>query len=403
MTVAQTQSNPGFAALQPYPFEKLERLLSGITPPAGLSPIALSIGEPRHAPAEHVLDVYRRELADGVTRYPTIRGTPALREACASWLGRRFGVSVDAATMIQPVTGTREALFAAAQAFVHAGQGQTVLMPNPFYQIYEGAALMAGATPDYINVFAGDDFLPDLDTLEKHRLRRARLFYLCSPVNPCGTVASLGYLQRLVTLAIEYDFLIMADECYIELYRDTPPVSILNACAALGLDRYERVLAFHSLSKRSNLPGMRSGFVAGDPSLIGDYARYRTYHGCSMSLAVQAASIAAWQDDAHVIDNREQYNAKYDAVVPVLSQSLQVQTPPASFYLWPKVGGDDAAWCRDLFAATHVTLVPGSYLSRDVDGVNPGAGYVRISLVAPPEETLEAARRIAEFNRHYGD
>lgn len=396
------QSNPGFSALQPYPFEKLERLLGGLTPPAGLSPISLSIGEPRHAPAEHVLDTYRQHLADGVTRYPTIRGTLALRDACAAWLNRRFSVDIDPASMVQPVTGTREALFAAAQAFVHAGSGQTVLMPNPFYQIYEGAALLAGATPDYLNVFAADDFLPDLDAIAPERLDRARLFYLCSPVNPCGTVASLDYLQRLVTLAVKHDFLIMADECYIELYRDTPPVSILNACATLGLERYQRVLAFHSLSKRSNLPGMRSGFVAGDPALISVYARYRTYHGCSMSVAVQMASIAAWRDDTHVTDNREQYNAKYAAVAPLLAKTLNVTAPPASFYLWPHVGGDDAAWCRDLFAATNVTLVPGSYLSRDVDGINPGRGYVRISLVASLEETLAAARRIAEFSEHYG-
>ncbi len=395
-------ANRGFAALQPYPFEKLEKLLAQVGAPDDLSPIRLSIGEPRHTPPEHVLQVYRDNIAEGVSRYPTIRGRRELRQACADWLMRRFGVELDADTMIQPVTGTREALFAAAQAFVRADSGQTVMMPNPFYQIYEGAALMAGATPDYLNVFAADNFLPVLEAIDVARLDRARLFYLCTPVNPCGTVASVDYLKQLLILAERHDFLVMADECYIELYRDEPPVSILNACKALGLARYERVLAFHSLSKRSNLPGMRSGFVAGDPALIADYARYRTYHGCSMSLAVQAASIAAWQDDAHVEINRAKYNEKYTAVVAIMRDAFDVTAPPASFYLWPKVGGDDAAWCQALYANSNVTVVPGSYLSRDVDGVNPGSGYVRISLVADLEETLEAARRIVHFSKHFG-
>ncbi|MEM1437629.1 MAG: succinyldiaminopimelate transaminase [Pseudomonadota bacterium] len=396
-------SNPGMAALAPYPFEKLDALLRGNTPPESVTPIPLSIGEPRHTPPDVALAAYRDALVDGVSRYPTIRGSEELRGACADWLARRFNVTVDPGHMVQPVTGTREALFAAAQVFCHAGAGQTVLMPNPFYQIYEGAALLAGAAPDYLNVTAGNNFLPDLDAIAPERLDRARLFYLCNPVNPCGTVADLDYLKRLVELAQRHDFIVLTDECYIELYRDTAPVSMLNAAAALGNDAFERVLVFHSLSKRSNLPGMRSGFVAGDAALIGNYGRYRTYHGCSMSLAVQAASIAAWNDDAHVADNRAQYNHKYAQALPVLATHWAVDTPAATFYVWLPVGGDETEWARRLHASTGVTVVPGRYLARTVDGRNPGEGYVRLSLVASPNQTLEAIQRVVDFESTQGD
>lgn len=391
-------SNPGFAALQPYPFEKLARLLNGVTP-ADKPAISLSIGEPRHAPPVHVLDVYRKHLLDGVSRYPTIRGSDSLRTSCSNWLQRRFGVTLDPDTMVQPVTGTREALFAFAQAFINPSAGQKVLIPNPFYQIYEGAALMAGAEVVYLNVFRENDYLPDLDVIDAAVLDATRIFYLCSPVNPCGTIASLDYLIRLLRLAERHDFIIAADECYIELYRDAPPVSLLNACEAAGSSEFRRVVAFHSLSKRSNLPGLRSGFVAGDPDLIGDFVRYRNYHGCSMSLAVQAASIAAWDDDAHVKDNRALYNAKFAAAMPYLSDLPQVDLPPAAFYLWPEVGEDDERFCRDLFAEENIVAVPGSYLSREVDGLNPGRGFVRLSLVASAEDTLEAMQRLQRFIR----
>ncbi len=395
-------ANPGMRALAPYPFEKLDALLAGATPPETQTPIPLSIGEPRHAPPAHVLEAYRAALADGVSRYPTIRGSEALREACAAWVGRRFGVSVDPGSMVQPVTGTREALFAAAQVFCAPGTGQTVLMPNPFYQIYEGAALLAGAEPDYLNVDADHDFLPDLDAIEPERLDRARLFYICNPVNPCGTVAARDYLARLVALAERHDFIVLADECYIELFREQAPESMLNACVELGDAACRRVLVFHSLSKRSNLPGMRSGFVAGDATLIGEYARYRTYHGCSMSLAVQAASIAAWDDDAHVAENRARYNAKYAATMPLLAKHWNVETPPATFYVWLPVGGDETAWTRGLYAHPGVTVVPGRYLAREVDGVNPGAGFVRLSLVASEARTTEAIERLIEFQNSEG-
>ncbi|MEM8548499.1 MAG: aminotransferase class I/II-fold pyridoxal phosphate-dependent enzyme, partial [Pseudomonadota bacterium] len=295
------QTNPGFAALQPYPFEKLAQLLAGVTPPPDVDPIALSIGEPRHPPADFILERYAAALTEGVSRYPTMRGTDALREACSGWLQRRFAVTVDPARMVHPVTGTREGLFAITQALVDPAADALVLMPNPFYQIYEGAALLAGATPHYLPAHAEHDYLPDLDAIDSDTWQRARVFYLCSPVNPCGTIAPLAYLERLVELARQHDVVIVADECYIELYRDVPPVSVLNAASD---HNFANVLVFHSLSKRSNLPGLRSGFVAGDATLIDVFARYRTYHGCSMSLAVQAASIAAWNDDEHVQLNR---------------------------------------------------------------------------------------------------
>ncbi|MEO0573899.1 MAG: succinyldiaminopimelate transaminase [Pseudomonadota bacterium] len=392
--------NPGFAQLAPYPFERLTRLLTDVTPDSRHAPIPLSIGEPRHAPPDIVLRQYERSLLEGVTRYPTMRGTRELRLACAGWLQRRFDVNADPDTMVHPVTGTREALFAIAQALVAPGTAQRVLFPNPFYQIYEGAALLAGAIPTYLPATAQYNFLPDLDAIEPDILDQTQLFYLCSPVNPCGTVASLDYLSQLVTLAKRHDFVIVADECYIELYRDAPPVSLLNACASLDDDAFSNVLAFHSLSKRSNLPGLRSGFVAGDPALIDYFARYRTYHGCSMSLAVQHASITAWNDDAHVHRNREQYNEKYAMAIDVLGDVLDVTLPPATFYLWPDVGCDDELFCQELYRDAHVTAVPGSYLARDVDGNNPGAARIRLSLVASFDDTHTALQRLAHFIRH---
>ncbi|MFK8052758.1 MAG: succinyldiaminopimelate transaminase [Woeseiaceae bacterium] len=388
--------NPGFAALQPYPFEKLAKLIRDVKP-ADLAPIALSIGEPKHAPPDFVLDTYRKHLLEGVSRYPSINGLDTLRQSAADWLQRRFNVEVDAAQMVQPVNGTREGLFAFAQAFIDPKDKPLVLMPNPFYQIYEGAALMAGATPYYLNVSADQNFLPDLDAIAPEVLQRTRIFYLCSPVNPCGSVAPLAYLRQLVEMAKTHDFIIAADECYIELYRDQPPVSILNACPLDDRIPFERVVAFHSLSKRSNLPGLRSGFVAGDPTLIADFRRYRTYHGCSMSLAVQEASQAAWSDDTHVSLNREQYNDKFRLADERLSPLMDFEVPAAAFYLWPNVSGSDETFCRDLYRAENVLCVPGSYLSRDTADGNPGSGFVRMSLVADLPTTDDAIQRIARF------
>ncbi|MEL6868682.1 MAG: succinyldiaminopimelate transaminase [Pseudomonadota bacterium] len=389
--------NPGFAHLAPYPFERLGKLLATVRPPDNLDPVALSIGEPRHAPPASVLRAYERSLLEGVSRYPTMRGIEPLRAAMRDWLARRFALTADANTQIHPVNGTREALFAIAQAMVTPGAGQRILLPNPFYQIYEGAALMAGAIPTYLPATAEHNFLPDLQAIAPEVLEQTQLFYLCSPVNPCGTIAPLSYLQSLAQLARQYDFVVVADECYIELFRDTPPPSMLNACIQLGDPAFTNVLVFHSLSKRSNLPGLRSGFVAGDAELIDAFARYRTYHGCSMSLAVQRASIEAWNDDAHVHSNREQYNEKFDSARQILSPVIDVAVPPATFYLWPDVGEDDEVFCRDLYAQTHVTAVPGRYLARDADGANPGRNRVRLSLVATPEQTAVALQRLASF------
>ncbi|MEL6366497.1 MAG: succinyldiaminopimelate transaminase [Pseudomonadota bacterium] len=385
--------NPGFERLQAYPFEFLSELLADVTPPTGLSAIPLSVGEPKHTPFAAALEAHNTIFHAAAGKYPPIRGTDDLRTACAGWLERRFQLHVDPQRMVHPVNGTREGLFAIAQALIDPAERAVVAMPNPFYQIYEGAALMAGATPVYLATDPTQHHLPDLNRLSPDLLRSLRLFYLCSPVNPAGTVAPLTYLQRLVELAVEYDFVVVADECYIDIYRDKPPVSLLNAAT----DMFPNVLAFHSLSKRSNLPGLRSGFVAGDPSLIDLFARYRTYHGCAMSLAVQAASIAAWSDDAHVQDNRLAYNQKFAMAADTLSGSLDAQTPPAAFYLWPEIEGDDRVFCRDLYAHTYVTAVPGRYFAREVDGVNPGAGRIRLSLVADIDNTREALERLAAF------
>ncbi|MEM9171740.1 MAG: succinyldiaminopimelate transaminase [Pseudomonadota bacterium] len=391
------QTNPGFATLHPYPFEKLAQLLGGVTPPDDLDPIPLAIGEPRHAPPEFVLQRYRDTLLEGVSRYPSMRGGLALREACAGWLQRRFNVRIDPANALHPVTGTREALFAITQTLVDPAAQSLILMPNPFYQIYEGAALLAGATPHYLAADHSNGYLPDLDAIAPQIWHQARVFYLCNPVNPAGTVAPVDYLRRLIALAREHDVVVVADECYIELYRDQPPDSVLNAAHD---DQHTNVLAFHSLSKRSNLPGLRSGFVAGDPALIELFARYRTYHGCSMSLAVQHASAAAWDDDAHVMDNRAQYNAKYVIAQETLGRLLELEVPAATFYLWPSIGEDDTTFCRDLFEQTHITAVPGQYLARTVNEHNPGFGHIRLSLVADLEHTRLAFERIAAFIQH---
>ena len=395
--MTEPSGNPGFGALQPYPFEHLAALLADATAPSGLPPIRLSIGEPRHAPPPAVLAALHAGLDDSVTRYPTIAGGEPLRAACAAWLQRRFSVRVDPATGLFPLCGTREGLFAIAQALIAPNTGALVAMPNPFYQIYEGAALLAGAEPLYLAADPGHHHLPDLGRLSADELQRLKLVYLCSPVNPAGSVAPLEYLVELLQLAARHNFVVVADECYIEIYRDTPPVSLLEAAIAAGHDRFEHALVFHSLSKRSNLPGLRSGFVAGDARLVEQFGRYRTYHGCSMPLAVQAASAVAWSDDTHVEINRSAYNEKFNLADALLGEALRISIPPATFYLWPDVGTDDTAFCRALFEATHVTAVPGSYFGRSVDGDNPGAGRVRLSLVAGLGETREALTRLAEF------
>jgi N-succinyldiaminopimelate aminotransferase len=404
--------NPHLAELQAYPFERLATLKAGVVSPAHLAHIPLSIGEPKHAPPDFVLQVLRDSLA-GLGQYPSTVGLPELRAACARWLERRFNLGANRVGLeaVLPVNGTREALFAFAQAVIDPTRRATadrplVAMPNPFYQIYEGAALLAGATPYFFETPTDNGFLPDLDAIPAAVWDRVQLLYLCSPGNPSGAVMSIDQLRRAIELANKHDFIIASDECYAELYADeaNPPPSLLNAALAAGHANFERCVVFHSLSKRSSLPGLRSGFVAGDPSVLRDFLLYRTYHGCAMPVPTQLASIAAWNDDEHVKANRALYREKYARVLPILSPHLEVTQPAGGFYLWPNVGSDDAAFTRELFARQNVTVVPGSYLARttrhgliDSSGSNPGAGRVRISLVANIDDCVTAAGRIADF------
>jgi N-succinyldiaminopimelate aminotransferase len=391
--------NDRLALLTAYPFERLARLKAGQTPPAGLPHIAMSIGEPRHAPPALVIEALRQNLGK-LDSYPATAGLPETRAACAAWLGRRFGVEVTADTMVLPVHGTREALFSFVQAVVStSGARPVVAMPNPFYQIYEGAALLAGAEPVFLNTTGAQRFQPDLDAMPAATWDRCQVLFLCSPGNPTGAVLSLDFLRHALRLAERHDFVIAADECYAELYRDdaAPPPSLLQAARASGHDQFQRCVVFHSLSKRSSVPGLRSGFVAGDPALIRPYLLYRTYHGCAMPVPTQLASIAAWNDDAHAAANRALYREKFARVLPILAPVLDVVEPDGGFYLWPDLQRDDEQFTRELFARQNLTILPGSYLARDTPAGNPGRGRVRISLVAPVDECVTAAHRIRQF------
>jgi len=394
-------TNPRLGLLQAYPFERLAKLKAGATPPAGLSHIAMSIGEPKHPTPPFIVEALRASLGE-LGSYPATAGLPELRAACGGWLERRFrlpAASVDPATMVLPVNGTREALFAFTQSVVDPRADAAVLMPNPFYQIYEGAALLAGAEPAFIDTTAATRFIPDLDAVPDSLWRRCQLLFLCSPGNPAGAVLTRRYLEHALELAERYDFVIAADECYADLYFDeaNPPPSLLEAAVASGRSKFERCIVFHSLSKRSSVPGLRSGFVAGDPALVARFLLYRTYHGSAMPQPTQRASIAAWSEDAHATANRALYREKYRRVLPILAPLLDVTQPDGGFYLWPDVGADDEIFVRELFAQQNITLLPGSYLAREGGGGNPGRGRVRISLVAPIDECVEAAQRIRRF------
>ncbi len=393
--------NEALNLLQPYPFEKLRALLAGAQPPAEKNAIALSIGEPKHRSPSFVAEALTANL-DQLAVYPTTLGLPALREAIATWCEGRFKVPtgwLDAARHVLPVNGTREALFAFTQAVVNRADKGLVVSPNPFYQIYEGAALLAGAEPHYLPCLAENGFNPDFDAVPAEIWRRCQILFLCSPGNPTGALIPLETLKKLIALADEHDFVIAADECYSELYFDeqNPPAGLLTACAELGRSDFARCVVFHSLSKRSNLPGLRSGFVAGDAGILKAFLLYRTYHGCAMPVQTQLASAAAWNDEVHVRANRALYREKFDAVLDILTPVMDVQRPDGGFYLWAKTPVDDETFTRELFAREHVTVVPGSYLSRPVDGFNPGAGRVRMALVAPLAECVEAAERIRAF------
>ncbi|MBE9539108.1 MAG: succinyldiaminopimelate transaminase, partial [Proteobacteria bacterium] len=389
---------PDLNALQAYPFENLRQLFSGIKPNPGKSAIVLSIGEPRHAPPKFVLDELAANL-DKLSNYPVTKGIPALRQTIARWLERRFSLEhIDTETQVLPVNGTREALFAFAQAIVARGPDVTVLCPNPFYQIYEGAALLAGAQPQFINCTSSNGFLPDFDSVTDDQWQHCQLLYLCSPGNPTGAVIPLNKLQQLIALARVHDFVIASDECYSELYfeEDHPPPGLLQACEQISVGDYRNCVVFHSLSKRSNLPGLRSGFVAGDAEILRGFLQYRTYHGCAMPLHHQLASIAAWGDEHHVVENREKYRVKFSAVLDILADHLPVQRPEAGFYLWPRTPVSDTEFACQLYAREHVTVLPGRFLARTSSGINPGENRVRIALVAELEHCTEAAARIVQ-------
>ena len=366
--------NPDLQRLKPYPFEQLSALLSGIQPPAGVTPIPLSIGEPQHAPPQFVLDALTEHMGL-IAKYPTTKGTETLRSAIASWLNQRFSIThspIDPDTQVIPVNGTREAIFAAVQAAANRTVGGLLVMPNPFYQIYEGAAFMAGLTPHYLPIDASGQ--PDYRAVSDRVWADCQFCFICTPGNPSGTVIDEETLEYLINKANEFDFWLASDECYSEIYRNTPPPGLLEVCAQMGHRDYSQCLVFHSLSKRSNLPGLRSGFVAGDASFIAPFLKYRTYHGCSMSMAVQKASELAWSDEHHVIVNRGLYAEKFQAAADILGEQLDSHDPGAGFYLWAKTPTGCDTFSRDLYAATGVTVLPGQFLGREVDGVNPGQG-----------------------------
>jgi N-succinyldiaminopimelate aminotransferase len=391
--------NSRLSQLQPYPFEKLRALLAGLKPTG--KPIALSIGEPRHATPELIRQALTTHL-DGLSVYPTTAGSDRLRETIAAWFAGRYRLkALDPRTQVLPVNGTREALFAFGQAAIDPSRLRpAVVSPNPFYQIYEGSALLGGAEPLFLNQTEANGFGLDLDSLTDEQWLRTQLLYVCSPANPSGRVLTLDEWRALFDRSDRYGFAIASDECYSEIYDDRPPLGALDAAHQLGRESFPNLVVFNSLSKRSNAPGLRSGAVVGDAKLLERFLLYRTYHGCAMSLAVQHASIAAWNDEAHVEDNRRQYREKFDTLVPMLRPVLHISRPGAGFYLWARVpGGDDETFARELFATANVTVLPGQYLARDAHGTNPGRGYVRMALVPPVADCVEAAQRILECCR----
>ena len=391
--------NKDLSLLQPYPFEKLAQLKQGSQPPPQLDHIALSIGEPRHPAPKFVVENLIQHLHQ-LSIYPSTRGVSELRESIATWLASRFGIEqklIDPEVNLLPVSGTREALFAIAQCVVDRSTANPlVFMPNPFYQIYEGAAVLAGAHPSYLNCLPENNFLPDLERIDAKQWADCQMIYICNPGNPTGTVMSTRYLQQLIELAHQYDFVIASDECYSEIFFDEndPPPGLLGAAAAMGNDNFEHCLAFHSLSKRANVPGRRSGCVAGDARIVEKFLLYRTYHGCALPPATQTASAAAWSDEAHVVENRSLYQQKFEQVLALLSATLAPQKPQAGFYLWAKTPISDTEFAQRLYAEQNVTVLPGRFLARDHGGGNPGENRVRMALVAPLDECVDAAGRI---------
>ena len=397
--------NPDLTKLQPYPFQKISELYKGVIP-ADKPMVSLAIGEPKHTTPEIIIRALENNLS-GLSNYPLTAGALELRETISQWLTNRFALAnaaLNAEDHILPVNGTREALFAFAQAVVDRSKRDAkVLMPNPFYQIYEGAAFLAGAEPVFLPCTADNNFVPDFDAVNADTWNDCQLIYLCSPGNPTGAVIQEAQIRQLLELAEKHDFIIASDECYSEIYfdEDKPPVGLLEVAAKTGNTDFKRCVIFHSLSKRSNSPGLRSGFVAGDADILKQFLLYRTYHGCAMPLPTQAASIVAWGDETHVLNNRNQYREKFDAVLDILSPIMNVQKPDAGFYLWAGLskehGMDDERFTRDIYEQQHLKVVPGSYLAREVDGINPGKNRIRMALVAELDECIEAAERIKQF------
>ena len=398
--------NPNLSRLQPYPFQKLSALLAGATPPASLRPISLSIGEPKHPTPQFIRDVLVAQL-DGLSSYPATAGGEPLRKSIAAWIGRRYGIgSIDPARQVVPVNGSREALFAFAQALVDPSRATpAVVAPNPFYQIYEGAILLAGGEPHFLNLLPHNGFALDLRQLPEDVWQRTQLVYVCSPGNPTGSVVTLDEWRALFELSDRHGFTIASDECYSEIYfnESAPPLGSLEAAQQLGRTDFRRLVAFSSLSKRSNVPGMRSGFVAGDADILAKFLLYRTYHGCAMNPAIQAASAAAWNDETHVVENRRLYREKFDQALAILSPVTEVSMPDAAFYLWLRTPIADTEFARRLFEQTHVTVVPGSFLAREARGVNPGRNFIRVALVAAVDECVEALQRLAMFYSRLGN
>lgn len=393
--------NPDLNRLQPYPFQRIATLKAGLEPPSDKALISLAIGEPKHPLPSFIKDAVAKHLSN-YESYPLTAGTKALREAISAWLTRRFHLpedSLNESAHVLPVNGTREALFAFAQCVIDRSQQAVVVMPNPFYQIYEGAALLAGAEPHFMNCTVDNQFLPDLEAVPDKVWQRCQLAYICSPGNPTGAVMPEAQLRQLLDLAERYDFIIASDECYSELYFDeeNPPPGLLEVAAKYGNDQYKRCVVFNSLSKRSNAAGLRSGFVAGDAEIIRKFHLYRTYHGSAMPLPSQKASIAAWSDETHVRENRALYQEKFRHIIALLTPFMNVSMPDASFYLWPELPLDDERFTQRIFTEQHINVIPGSYLSRDAEGINPGRNRVRMALVAPLAECVEAVERLKDF------
>jgi len=392
--------NPDLNQLQPYPFQKLAKLFGEVTPNSALSAISLHIGEPKHPTPAFIKEAITKGL-DGLANYPVTIGSEALRATISNWLAQRYDIPApDTKTQVLPVNGSREALFAFAQAVIDRSQTEpAVICPNPFYQIYEGAAILAGATPHFFNTLADDNYALNFAQLTEAVWQRTQLIYVCSPGNPNGRVMPLSEWKTLFEMSDRYGFIIAADECYSEIYfGEDKPLGALQAAQQLGRTNYRNLVVFSSLSKRSNVPGMRSGFVAGDAEVLAKFALYRTYHGCAMNPVIQTATIAAWNDEAHVAENRHLYAEKFAKVIAILSSVLPVSKPDAGFYLWFKTPISDTAFAQQLYRDYNVSVLPGSFLAREAHGINPGANYIRLALVANLEETLEAAQRIVKFN-----